>query len=75
MYIRPMLLFISTPEIIFALFVALLLFGSKRIPDFARTLGKGIRTFKDATSNIQKDIKDSIREVEKETDLKKHIKD
>lgn len=43
-------------EVIIILFVILLLFGGKGIPTIAKTLGKGIREFKDATSGIQKDI-------------------
>ena len=43
-------------EVIIILFVILLLFGGKGIPSIAKTLGKGIREFKDATNGIQKDI-------------------
>lgn len=43
-------------EVIIILFVILLLFGGKGIPTIAKTLGKGIREFKDATNGIQKDI-------------------
>lgn len=52
-------------EIFVILFVALLFFGSKRIPEIARTLGRGIRQFKDATNNIQQDITDSVKDVQK----------
>ena len=43
-------------EVVLILFVVLLLFGGKGIPGIAKTLGKGIREFKHATNNIQKDI-------------------
>ena len=43
-------------EIVLILFVVLLLFGGKGIPAIAKTLGRGIREFKDATNDIQKDI-------------------
>lgn len=39
---------ITTPEIIIIVLVVLLLFGAKRIPDFMRSIGKGIRDFKDS---------------------------
>ena len=64
-------------EVILILLVILLLFGGKGIPGIAKTLGKGIREFKDATEGIKRDIKDStggitdqvnehIQEVKKE---------
>lgn len=69
------LLFIGTPEIIVILAVVLLLFGSKRIPEIARGLGKGMRQFKDATSEIQRDIEQSARDIKEEVDVTKQIKD
>ena len=50
----------------------LLLFGSKKIPDFARTLGKGIREFKKATEEIKKEINDNSKEVKKDIDEMKN---
>ncbi len=41
-------------EIIIIFLVILLIFGAKRIPEIARGLGKGIREFKSATSEITK---------------------
>jgi sec-independent protein translocase protein TatA len=42
---------LGVPELLIILLVVLLLFGSKKIPELARGLGKGIREFKDATRN------------------------
>ena len=39
---------IGSAEVIVILCVILLLFGGKRLPEFARSLGKGIREFKQA---------------------------
>lgn len=69
------LLFISTQEILIILVVVLLLFGSKRIPEIARGLGKGYRQFKDATDEIQRDITSSAREIKDEVDIKKRLED
>jgi len=55
-------------EIFLVLLVALMLFGSKRIPDIARNMGRAIRQMKDATNDIQRDIEDSARQIKKETD-------
>lgn len=39
----------SGPELLIIVFIILLLFGAKRLPDLASGLGKGIREFKKAT--------------------------
>ena len=41
---------IGTGEIILLLLVALLLFGAKRLPEIGRSLGTGMREFKDSVS-------------------------
>ena len=43
-------------EIALIFLAILLIFGAKRIPEIARGLGKGIREFKDATSDISKEL-------------------
>ncbi|WP_162056467.1 Sec-independent protein translocase subunit TatA/TatB [Pontibacter pamirensis] len=43
-------------EVFLILFVILLLFGAKRIPELAKGLGRGIREFKDATNEIKSEI-------------------
>ena len=57
------LLFISGQEIVIIFVVVLLLFGSKRIPEFAKGLGKGMREFRKATEDIKKEINDSSGDV------------
>lgn len=47
---------IGMPEIILIFLVVLLVFGAKRIPEIARGLGKGIREFKDATTDIKREL-------------------
>jgi sec-independent protein translocase protein TatA len=41
---------ISWPEILILLLVALLVFGPKRLPEMGRSLGRGLREFKDSIS-------------------------
>jgi sec-independent protein translocase protein TatA len=41
---------IGPTEIILLLLVALLLFGAKRLPEIGRSLGSGMREFKDSVS-------------------------
>ncbi|MDX1624389.1 MAG: twin-arginine translocase TatA/TatE family subunit [Gemmatimonadota bacterium] len=43
-------------EIILILFILLLLFGAKRLPELGQSLGKGIREFKRGVSEIQEEI-------------------
>lgn len=50
-------------EILMILFVVLLLFGSKGLPNIARTLGKGLNEFKRASESVQKDIMQSTGEL------------
>ena len=57
------LLFLSTGELFFVALVVVMLFGSKKIPEIARGLGKGIREFKNATSDIQEEIRKTGQEI------------
>lgn len=73
--IHPTLLFFNLGggEIFIIVLVILLFFGSKKIPELARGLGKGIREFKDATGNIQREIQDSAKSIKEDTDITKNL--
>lgn len=62
----------SPAELMIVFLIILLLFGAKRLPELARSMGKAVREFKDATANIQKefDVND-IEEPKKEIPEKK----
>ncbi|MGV8827822.1 MAG: twin-arginine translocase TatA/TatE family subunit [Breznakibacter sp.] len=53
----------SGGEIIVIFLVMLLLFGSKKLPDLARTLGKGMREFQKAKDEIQNELSRSTADV------------
>lgn len=53
------------PEVILIVLVVLLLFGAKKIPELMRGLGKGIREFKDASTEIKKEIDSEVEELKK----------
>jgi len=53
-------------ELIIIMVIILLLFGGKKIPELMRGLGKGIREFNNAKSSIESEIKDGIREAERQ---------
>lgn len=59
------LLMISMPggtEWILIVLAILILFGGRKIPEFMRGLGKGIREFNDAKTNVRKEIEDGMTE-------------
>jgi sec-independent protein translocase protein TatA len=52
---------IGLPEILILLLVALLIFGPKRLPEMGRSLGRGMREFKDSVSGKDTDDDDDRR--------------
>lgn len=55
---------IGPVELLIIVFVIMILFGGKKIPEIAQGLGKGIREFK-------KSLKDNDDEIEKSDEQKK----
>ena len=49
---------IGGQEIIIILIIVLVLFGGKKIPELMRGLGKGVKEYKNAVSNIESEIKE-----------------
>ena len=70
-YFCDMLLFIGGPEIIVVLLFIVIFFGSKKIPELAKGLGKAIREVKDASNDIKKEIRDSTANIKSDLDVKK----
>ena len=62
-------LFISGAEIMMIFLVFLLLFGAKSIPGLARTMGRAMRQFKDASQDIQREMGTAA------DDVKRHVKE
>jgi sec-independent protein translocase protein TatA len=56
------LLFIGGTEIVFILFIVVLVFGADKLPEIARGLGKGMRQLKDATNDIKHEVTKSAKE-------------
>ena len=50
-------------KIVLVMLVVLLLFGAKRIPEIAGSLGKGIRQFKSSLDEVGGPVRDSLRDV------------
>ncbi len=47
---------IGLPELILILVIALIIFGPRKLPDIGRSIGKGIREFRQATTEISKTV-------------------
>lgn len=56
-------------EIGFILFLAFLLFGPRKLPEIARTLGKGLRDFRHASDDLKRSLEAEISEIEAETNF------
>ncbi|HMZ45948.1 MAG TPA: twin-arginine translocase TatA/TatE family subunit [Chitinophagaceae bacterium] len=52
-------------EWIIIILAVLILFGGRKIPEFMRGIGKGIREFNDAKNNVKKEIEDGMNEKDK----------
>ena len=62
---------LGTTELIIVLALALLFLGPKRLPDFGRTIGKGMREFKSTIGEVEDLKKSTIGQVD---DLKDSLK-
>jgi len=67
MFVSTVFLFLGDlggGEMMVIFFAFLLLFGADRIPGIARSLGRGIREFKDATNEIKNELERSVKDDE-----------
>jgi sec-independent protein translocase protein TatA len=68
--------FISGQEIVILGLAVLILFGSKKIPEMARGLGKGMREFRKAADDIKRELNESTPDISDDLkDMGKDIKD
>jgi sec-independent protein translocase protein TatA len=51
---------IGGPELLIILVIILLLFGSKKLPELARGLGRSMKEFKKATQDVQQDFQEAM---------------
>jgi sec-independent protein translocase protein TatA len=42
---------VGFPELVIILLIVILVFGANRLPELGKSIGKGIRNFKDATKD------------------------
>lgn len=67
-------LFISGPEIIIVILIVVMLFGADKIPEIARGLGKGMRQLRDATNEVKREINQTAKKHNIDTEIVKDIK-
>jgi sec-independent protein translocase protein TatA len=56
---------VGPSEIFIILIIVLVFFGGKKIPELMKGIGQGIREFNNAKANIEAEVKDNLREIEK----------
>jgi sec-independent protein translocase protein TatA len=67
----PLFFSISGGEIIIVLLFVLMFFGSKGLPDMARTLGRTMRQVRDASNEVQREIQRGANEVRREVEQRR----
>ena len=55
-------------EVGFLLFIGFLLFGPKKLPEIARTLGKGMAELRRASNELRNSLEEEIRNIERPTE-------
>lgn len=75
MIASAIILFIGTPEVIFILFIVVLVFGADKIPEVAKGLGKGMRMLRDASNDIKSEINKSSDKMGIDTNITKDVQD
>ena len=66
---------IGMPELILILAVALIVLGPKRLPEIARTLGKGLAEFRRTTDELKEEIREVEEEIEHPSSSKDELKE
>ena len=66
-------LFISSTEILFILFIVVMVFGADKIPDVAKGLAKGIKSVKNATNEIKNEVNRSVEKQGLDTGISDDI--
>lgn len=60
-----LLLNLGPTEIMMLGMIVLVLFGGRKIPELMKGLGQGIREFNNAKANIETEVKENMKEIDK----------
>jgi TatA/E family protein of Tat protein translocase len=58
------------PEMVFIFFLALILFGPKKLPELGRTVGKALTEFRRASNELKSTFDREMKNLEQETEFK-----
>ena len=58
------------PELLVILFIALVVFGPKKLPELGKNLGKGLKSFKKGLDEASAEFKDQMNDNELKADYK-----
>lgn len=56
---------VGTPEILLILLIALLVFGPQKLPELGKAMGRAVREFKKASSELQETLEREVEEVKR----------
>ena len=61
--ICPLIFGLGWGEIVLIALLVLLLFGGKKIPELMKGLGKGVKSFKEGMSQVEKEVDDIKKDI------------
>ena len=61
--IYPLIFGLGWGEIVLIALVVLLLFGGKKIPELMKGLGKGVKSFKEGVSQVEKEVDEIKKDI------------
>src|ERR1700674_2949750 len=64
---------IGMPEMIIILVIALIVIGPQKLPELARSLGKGLAEFKRATEDFKQNVEDEAKAAEEKERIVKEL--
>ncbi|MFQ6086113.1 MAG: twin-arginine translocase TatA/TatE family subunit [Candidatus Bathyarchaeia archaeon] len=60
---------LGTTELLIIVVIIVLLFGATRVPELMRSLGKGMREYKEGMAGIDKEVKKTDKDIERKKSI------
>ncbi len=58
---------LGTGEVLVIALIVLLLFGGKKIPELMKGVGKGVKSFKEGMTEVEKELKTDLKDDKKDS--------